>query len=108
MSAVQYCKACLKTRDAYLQTQTLTALRAVAGDECEVEDTRSRDEPASQIDRTVEVSSLVYIYVSVQMRNNGPWSVVVAMAGESPSNPKTDRLPSFWIRSITIVRFGHD
>ena len=89
------------------KTQTLAALRAVAGDKCEVKDARSRDEPASQINHVVAVSMLVIKYVSCVHKGNGPWPVVVAVvAGESPSNPETDRLPNLWIFSRKNVQFG--
>ena len=48
--------------------------------------------------RLIDPSTLVIKYVSCVYKDNGPWPVVAAVvAGESPSNPKTDLLLSFWI-----------
>ena len=93
------------------KTQTLAAaaLRPVAGDKCEVKEERSRDEPAGQNPRVVDLSTLEIKFVSCVYKDNGPWHIVAAVvAGDSPSNPKTGRLPSFSIFSRTIVQFGHD
>ena len=71
------------------KTKTLTALRAVAGDECEVKETRSRDEPADQNPRAVDVSTLVIKYISCVYLCNGPWPVVgCCRGGESPQQPQ--------------------
>ena len=91
------------------KTKTLAALRAVAADECEVKETRSPDEPADQNPRAVDPSTLVIKYKDNVYKDNGPWPVVAAVvAGESPSNPKTDRLPGFWTFHRTIVQLGHE
>ena len=67
------------------KTKTLTARGAVAADECEVKETRSRNEPADQNPRAVAVSTLVIKYILCVYLCNGPWPVVgCCRGGESP------------------------
>ena len=90
------------------KTKTLTALRAVAGDECEVKEAMSCCEPADGNDRRDLAGPLEIKYVSCVYKDNGPWPVVAAVvAGESPSNPQTPT-SEFLDFPRTIVQFGHD
>ena len=91
------------------KTKTLTALRAVAGDECEVKEATSCCEPADGNDRRDLAGPLVIKYISCVYICIGPWPVVGCCRGGGKSKQqKTDRLPSFWIFLRTIVQFGHD
>ena len=71
-------------------------MRAVVGDECEMNETRSRDEPADQNPQAVDVSTLVINIsrVCIFAMAPGPsWAAVVA--GESPSNKKQSNFRVF-------------
>ena len=68
------------------KTKTLAALRAVAADECEVKEARSRDEPADQNSRAVDLGMLEMKKGTCVYKGNGPWPVVAAVvAGGKPT-----------------------
>ena len=81
------------------ETKTLTALRAVAGEQCEVKEATSGCEPADGNDRGDLPGPLVIKYVSLRKVNNGPWPVVADNLWWGKSKQQnTDRLPIFGIR----------
>ena len=91
------------------KTKTLTALRAVAGDECEVKEATSRREPADGNDRRDLAGPLVIKYMLCVYICIGPWPVVGCCRGGGKSKQqKTERLPSFWILRLIFVQLGHD
>ena len=79
-----------KHRTLTFKTQTLAALWAVVGDECEMKERRSCDEPADQNPQAVDVSMLVIKYILCVYLCNGPWPVMGCCHGGGRSKqPQT-------------------
>ena len=72
------------------KTKTLAALRAVAGDECEVKEATSCCEPTNGNDRRDLAGPLVIKYIACVYLCKGPWPVVGCCRGGGKSKqPQT-------------------
>ena len=96
-----------KHRTLTFKTQTLAALRAVVGDECKMKETRSRDEPADQNPRVVDMSTLVIKCILRVYLCNGPWPIVGCCRGGGKSKqPQTRPTSEFWIFRQVCLQYG--